>query len=262
MLYQNYETEISQQHLTAVFSEMKEPVCLLGGWAVFLTVNERFNKANGHGYIGSRDIDLGFHVDPNWSGQKLQNSALAQSVKILKDRKFIGLGSRFVKHYDIETKEEITEEQSKNKQSYEVFQLYVDPMADNVHKDAHKVIGFPFLDEPLLSHVFDNNRFTLMEEFGGKFKLPTTEILIATKLKSVTGRRDDKRIKDVSDIYALLWYSKTDFKELKQKVREILGLQEITKAVQALTYSDYESASTANGVSKDDMARVINEITR
>lgn len=262
MLHQNYETEISQEHLAAVFSEMQEPVCLLGGWAVFLTVNERFGKANGQDYLGSRDIDLGFHVDPNWSEQELQNSALAQSAKILRDRQFIGLGSRFVKHYDIETKEELTEEESKKKQSYEMFQLYVDPMADNPHKDAHKVVGFPLLDESLLSHVFDNDKFTLVEEFGGRFKLPAPEILIATKLKSVTDRtKDDKRIKDISDIYALLWYSETGFGELKQKVREILELEKITEAVQTFSDIDYEAASAANGVAKEEISRVINETT-
>lgn len=84
MLYQNYETEISQEHLNAVFSQMKEPVCLLGGWAVYLTVNPQFNQTHGRNYLGSRDIDLGFHVDPTWSTKELESSALAQSVKILK----------------------------------------------------------------------------------------------------------------------------------------------------------------------------------
>ena len=221
MLYQDYETEISQQHLAAGFSEMQEPVCLLGGWAVFLTVNERFNRATGQNYLGSRDIDLGFHVDSNWSEEELRNSALAKSVKILTDRKFIGIGSRFVKHYDINTKEELSEEESKKKQSYDMFQLYVDPMSDNVHEGAQKIVGFPLLDEPLLSYVFEDGKFVLMSEFGGKFKLPNPEILISTKLKSVTDRtKDDKRIKDVSDIYALMWHSKTDFTQLKQEVQK------------------------------------------
>lgn len=76
-MYQDYETQISQDHLTAVFSQMKEPVCLLGGWAVYLTVNKRFNEANGRNYLGSRDIDLGFHINPKWPMEELKKSALA-----------------------------------------------------------------------------------------------------------------------------------------------------------------------------------------
>ena len=261
MIYQDYETEISQQHLAALFSEMQEPVCLLGGWAVFLTVNERFNSATGQDYLGSRDIDLGFHVDSNWSEEELKNSALAKSVKILTDRKFIGLGSRFVKHCDIDTKEELTEEESKKRQSYEMFQLYVDPMSDNVHKDAQKIVGFPFLDEPLLAHVFNDDKFVTMSEFRGKFKIPNPEVLIAAKLKSVTCRtKDDKKIKDVSDIYALLWHSETEFNELKNEVRMMLEKKEIEKAVNSLTDKDFEAAATANGIPKDQISRVINEI--
>lgn len=263
MFYQDYETEISQQHLAAVFSKMQEPVCLLGGWAVFLTVNESFNKATGQGYLGSRDIDLGFHIDSKWSEEELRNSALAKSVKILTDRKFIGMGSRFVKHYDITTKKELSEEESKKKQSYDMFQLYVDPMSDNVHEDAQKIVGFPLLDEPLLAHVFNNDKFVLMEEFGGKFKLPNPEILISTKLKSVTDRtKDDKRIKDVSDIYALLWHSNAEFAYLKQEIQKILGQEKIEVVIHSLTDKDFDAASTANGVPKDEISRVINEIVK
>lgn len=161
---------------------MTEPVCLMGEWAVYLTVNTKFNEINGRDYIGSRDIDLGFHIDPKWSAKDLRGSALTQSANILKDRGFNGISSRFVKYYDINTKEEITEEESKKKQSYEMFQLYVDPMGDNTHTDAHKILGFSLLDEPLLSQVFIDRKFVILKAFGGKFTLPTPETLIAMKI--------------------------------------------------------------------------------
>jgi hypothetical protein len=62
---------------------MTQPVCLMGGWAVYLTMNAKFNEINGRNYIGSRDIDLGFHIDPRWSAEQLQKSALSQSANIL-----------------------------------------------------------------------------------------------------------------------------------------------------------------------------------
>lgn len=262
-MYPKYETGISQGHLTAIFSEMKEPVCLLGGWAVYLTVNARFSQDQGRNYLGSRDIDLGFHIDPAWSKDDLQKSALAQSVKILADRGFVGLGSRFVKHYDINTKEELTEAQARKKPSYDLFQLYIDPMADNPHADAAEIVGFPLLDEPLLSHVFSGEKFVSMGEFGGKFKMPAPEILVSTKLKSAPNRtKDDKRIKDISDLYALLWYSEVEFGELKQRVQGILGDVAIGTATSKFTDSDYTAVAAAIGIDASQISQVIDDLAR
>lgn len=262
-MYPDYETQISQEHLTAVFSQMTQPVCLMGGWAVYLTVNTKFNESNGRNYIGSRDIDLGFHIDPKWSTDELQRSALAQSAKILADRGFFGISSRFVKYYDIHTKKELTEEESKKKPSYDMFQLYVDTMGDNTHADAQKILGFPLLDEPLLSHVFVDGKSVIVTESGGKFTLPTPETLISMKLKSVPDRtKDDKRIKDMADIYALSWYSDVEFQELRRRVQHILGIEYIAKTVSGFTKDDYLAASKAIGIEPDEIFRVINEIAK
>ncbi|MDE1818709.1 MAG: hypothetical protein KGI19_08920 [Thaumarchaeota archaeon] len=240
---------------------MTEPVCLMGGWAVYLTVNTKFNELNGRDYIGSRDIDLGFHIDPKWSAKELQGSALAQSAKILKDRGFNGISSRFVKYYDINTKAEITEEESRKKPSYEMFQLYVDPMGDNTHANAHEILGFSLLDEPLLSHVFIDRKIVTLDAFGGTFTLPTSETLISMKLKSAPNRtKDDKRIKDISDIYALSWYSDVEFQTLKQKVQQILGIKYISEVVSNFTKDEYIAVSTAIGIAPEEISRVTNEL--
>lgn len=262
-MYQDYETQISQEHLTAVFSQMTQPVCLMGGWAVYLMMNTKFNEINGRNYIGSKDIDLGFHIDPRWLTEDLQKSSLAQSAKILKDRGFFGVSSRFVKYYDINIKKEITEEESKGKPSYDMFQLYVDLMGDSTHADAEKILGFPLLDEPLLSHVFVDKRFVTVTEFGGIFTLPTPETLISMKLRSVPGRtKGDKRIKDISDIYALSWYSDVELKTLKPKVQQILGIEYISEVVSNFTREEYIAVETAIGIAPEEISRVINELAR
>lgn len=262
-MYPDNETKMSQEHLTAVFSNMKEPVCLLGGWAVYLTVNEKFNQANGRNYLGSRDIDLGFHVDPKWSTTELQSSALAQSVKIMKDGGFVGVGFRLVKYYDMDTKKEITEAAAKKKRPYEMFQLYVDTVSDNPHTHAQKVLGFPLLDEQLLSYVFKDGRFVSLSDFGGAFKLPAPEILVSTKLKSAPDRtKDDKRIKDICDIYALLWYSSKTLPELKREVTAILGREKIVDTISKFMDEDYSQVSTVTGIDKDEIVRVIEELEK
>jgi len=254
---------MSQEHLTAVFSQMTQPVCLTGGWAVYLAVNPKFHGINGRNYIGSRDIDLGFHIDPSWSSEELQKSSLSQSASILTDRGFIGTGFRFVKYYDMETKNEITEEKSKKRRPYEMFQLFIDMMGDSTHADAEKILGFPLLDEPLLAHVFVDGRSVTVYEFGGQFMIPTPETLLSMKLKSAPCRtKDDKRIKDISDIYALFWYSDVEFQELRRRVQQILGIEYISKTVSNFAKDDYLAVSRAIGMEPDEISRVVNELTK
>lgn len=262
-MFQNHELDISQSNLTTVFSQMREPVCLLGGWAVHLTVNQNFKDVSGRDYIGSRDIDLGFHIDPDWSIKELENSAFAQSVKILADNKFVGRGSRFVKHYDIATLKELTEDQTRKKPMYEMFQLFVDPMVDNIHRDSQKTLGFTPLDEPLLSEVFNGKKFTTLSGFGGKFMLPRPEVLLATKISSVT-KRDmvHKRIKDIADIYALSWHSGLKFEDLKQKLEQIVDNGVVSGVVSTFTKSDYDAVFNAIGVTQEQVSRVIGELAK
>lgn len=63
-LYQNYEVAVSRSQLSRIFPTLDGPVCLLGGRAVYITVNDNFTASQGMNFVGSRDIDLGFHVDP------------------------------------------------------------------------------------------------------------------------------------------------------------------------------------------------------
>jgi hypothetical protein len=58
---------------------------LLGGWAVYYIVNENFQKATGRTYIGSRDIDLGFHLNKVWSKAQLAKSDFINSITTLEN---------------------------------------------------------------------------------------------------------------------------------------------------------------------------------
>jgi hypothetical protein len=57
-LYAKYETDTSFDYLEKIIDILDEPICILGGWAVYLTVNKKFKEDLGPDYLGSRDIDL------------------------------------------------------------------------------------------------------------------------------------------------------------------------------------------------------------
>ncbi|MCY4490938.1 MAG: hypothetical protein OXC46_05665 [Thaumarchaeota archaeon] len=125
MLYENYETDIPKNNLVKVFSKVTKPLCLLGGWAVYLTVNEAFKKDKGRSYHGSKDIDLGFHFSKNESQESLINSAFNQSIKALEKIGFYSIDFRLVQQYHRETQCVLTEKQARKFPStiYLIFML-------------------------------------------------------------------------------------------------------------------------------------------
>lgn len=74
-------TSISAQELRPLCQTVEPPACLLGEWAVHMHVNDRFREASGREYIGSRDVDLGFHVNPDWGRDELRAAPVGQSVE-------------------------------------------------------------------------------------------------------------------------------------------------------------------------------------
>ena len=255
--------EISKSNLSTVVSSVKGPVCLLGGWAVYATVNQNFSAEQGRNYIGSRDIDLGFHVDETWPGEQLQGSAFPKSIEILKDMGYYGVGSRFVQHHDLESTKPLAEDESKKRPKYGMFDLFVDLIVDKIHPRTKELFGLDPIDEPLLTNVFSGNRFVMSGYFGKETMMPHPDVLVSMKMNSVLNRsKEDKRIKDIADIYSLMWYSDTEFSDLKQCIHMITDPEKVSSTVSRFTDHDYGLVSQAIGIGKDEISRVIAEMAK
>lgn len=260
MSYPDYEVEISQSQLGQVFSGLRG-MCLLGGWAVYITVNESFSHSQGRNYVGSRDIDLGFHVDSKWSESQLKSSLFAKTVGHLEKMGFRPLNFRLVKYFHTETRKELTAQEARATPQHLMFDHYIDPIVDTIHPKTKEVLGFVPIDEPLLSHVFSGKKYTTMQAFGGTFMLPKPEVLLATKINSVMNRdKEHKRVKDVADIYALLWHSGLKIPALKVRLLQLVGADRLSSVVSDLNEQDFAAASTSVGVDKDEISRVISEL--
>jgi len=154
-MYLEFETKTSYKYLQEVIKALQEPICILGGWAVFFHVNKNFQKAQGRPYLGSRDIDLGFHLDKNSTIEEMKKSALAKSLEILQNKlKFKSISFRLLKEIHTETQEEISENQIIP--SHFIFPMYIDPLVDNIPKNFKEVFKYQPADEPLLNHAFNN----------------------------------------------------------------------------------------------------------
>lgn len=234
-MYEEFETRVSVRYLEIVISSLEEPAVLLGGWAVHHLVNKNFRREQGREYIGSRDIDLGFYVDKNWGREELENSNFARSYSRIQDLKFEIQGFRLLKQIHTETGEVLSDRNAKRTPLYFIFPLYVDLIVNEIHPRFKDVFGFVPVDEPLLNFVFNRKKYVEVEKFGRRLWIPTIDVLLATKFNSVLNRdKEEKRVKDICDIFALLWFSGRDMGELKEMLFEIEEkpkIAEITKEI-------------------------------
>jgi len=263
MLYEPNETRISEKQLEKIFKQLKEPICLLGGWATYHIVNKNFEKANGRRYIGSRDIDIGFHIDKHWDEEYVKKSQFITAMKTIENMGFKSISFRLVKDFDLDTGKELTPEGSAKLPLYQIFQLYIDPVVDYIHPKIKNLIGFVPIDEPLLSLVFQDKMYTVTTLFEKTVLLPQPHVLLAMKLNSALNRdKENKRIKDIADIYALLWYSDIALPQLKNQLLSVYPKEKARKTIQGFTEEDVNKVSTAIGISTQEIARVLTELTR
>lgn len=176
---------------------------------------------------------------------------------------YYGVGSRFVQHRDIGTGRPLTEDESRTRPKYEMFDLFVDLIVDKIHPEAKALFGLDPIDEPLLAHVFSGNRFTMSGYFGQEIMMPDPDVLASMKINSVLSRsKEDKRIKDIADIYSLVWYSDMEFSDIKRSVHVMAGSAKISLTVSRFTDHDYGLASQMLGIDEDEISRIIAEMAR
>ena len=257
-MYLEFETRTSYNYLQKVISVLQEPICILGGWAVFLHVNKNFQKAQGRPYLGSRDIDLGFHFDKNSTIEQMKNSSLEKSMKLLQNKlNFKPLSFRLLKELHTETEEEIQEGQKAP--AHFTFPLYIDLLVDFIPDKFKEVFHFQPADEPLLRFVFENKEYREeLSQFNKKLWLPKPELLLATKINALKFRdMEHKKLKDICDIFALLWYSKENPEKLKEKLNYFIPSNNVKKIISTITKNNYQKASQQLNHSLEEIKRVI-----
>ena len=263
-LYEKTETDSALDALAHITTRLPEPFLLLGGWGVFVTVNDSFNEEHGSDYLGSRDIDVCFHIDPTVSEAELRSCTFSRALSIVQEIGYFPHGfCRFCRIIKKDTGETITETAAKTMQYHELFNLYVDMMVDNLHPLQREVFGFVALDEPILGRVFNERTGVKVNYRGVKLMIPPPVMLLATKLKSIPNReKGDKMIKDACDIYALLWHSPENYRNLLKEIHTQYPVDCIT-GFNAITAEISRKAAYHLGVDAEryrDVIKQLNEI--
>ena len=170
---------------------------------------------------------------------------------------FKPLSFRLLKEIHTETEEEIGEGQMIP--AHFVFPMYIDLMVDTIPQKFKEAFHFQPADEPLLRFVFEHAEYRdELKQFKKKLWLPKPEVLLATKLNALEQRdKEHKKIKDICDMFALLWYSREKPQQLKEKVIPLVPSEKIQKVLSIITQSDYQKASQQLNHSADEIRRVI-----
>jgi hypothetical protein len=264
-LYREKEVELSETWLNKIFKQQFE-TCLIGGWAVYESINKQYEEDKGRLYIGSKDIDLGFHIDPNWSLDQIKNSHYLKLFNYLEKNNFNWVGYRFMKGYDYETLRELSKDEIKKKPMYEVVEFFIDPIVDYVNPLLTEKLLINPIDEPLLAHTFKEKlvkEITINPQQKIKATIPLPEILLAMKLNSVGSRtKDHKRIKDITDIYALIWYSEYDIKEIREKTSQIKELDQTKLTISKFKEEEINQAAKSIDVNPSEMSTAFDLFTR
>lgn len=262
-LYDSRETDAALSALGDLSGSLPEPFLLMGGWAVYLTVNESFSKMHGSSYLGSRDIDVCFHVDPGQSVEALRTSTFAKALGIVKQAGYAPHGSyRFCKMIRRVDGTVLTEDASKGYPLHEIAYLYVDMMVDNVHPQHKQVFRCDPLDEPLAVRIFEDGDMVRQSLEDSEVCIPTPASLLATKLRSIPKRqRGDKLWKDACDIYSIIWHSSEDYSSIIARVRSEYP-DDCAKARRAMTDDVVVHAAHHVGIGNDEFASVVDLLDR
>lgn len=248
--YAEAVTSLSEGELQDVTSVAVPPVCLLGGWAVHLHVSDGFQRAHDRDYIGSRDIDVGVHVDESWTARDVSDSPVAETLGRIETELGYSRGRfGFYQEFHRDTAERLDAERVRNLASHEVFRVDVDVVPDTTELGAfEEALGFRPPAEPLLGPVFtDGSGEPLGEHVDwevprGVYVAPPTA-LAAMKVRAFPDRdKSHKRLKDLTDLHSLLWYV-TDYDTLKTDVQRTVTDDDAATFESAVDGSFYDRAA-------------------
>ncbi len=231
---------------------------MIGGWAVRHTLNKKFKAVTGSEYPGSRDIDLGFHLDIKWNPSQFKVSALGKAIKQMESMGFESESFRFVKRYHLWEERELTAEEERSLPQYDTFNLYIDVLVDTNDLGRFKVAGFNVLEEPLLARVFAGTDYVKTRLAGVEVMMPTPSLLIEMKVKSFPDRtQDDKKTKDLMDLCGLIQYSGTKLPVLSKNASK-----RFEQAVKKIKEEEWKSIAGSLGVSTSSAKRIARSISQ
>jgi hypothetical protein len=265
--YADEVTAFSESELQHLLEVAAPPVCLLGGWAVHIHVTDAFREEHGRSYIGSRDIDLGVHVDPEWDTTTLRSKPVSTTLANIESELAYNRGRfGFYQYFHRTTTDALSDEDAANYPQHDIFRVDIDVLPSTRELDAFtEAFGFRPPADPLLSPVFTDDQSEVLDDFVAwdaptDIRLVPRPILAAMKVRAFPERdKSHKRLKDLADLHALVWYG-GNFNQLRQDIQDYLTQEDITQFTNETTNEVLASAATLIGVDTDVFRNSIQQL--
>lgn len=260
-------THLSEQELQEILTVAAPPVCLLGGWAVHLYVTDGFRTAHDRPYIGSRDIDLGVHIETDWTTGEITTTPVATTLEHIERELGYNRGRfGFYRQFHRETGTRLSDDAAKDYPPHDIFRVDIDVLPDTTALDAFsEAFGFRPPAEPLLEPAFTAGRAESLDDYvswdaSDGTLIAAPELLAAMKIRAMPRRdKSHKRLKDLADLHALLWYV-TDYDEMKTAALTYLTDDDITAFRSAATNDLYDRAAHLIDVDPNLLTRSIEQL--
>jgi hypothetical protein len=257
-LYSKKITDISLDSLKNLAGLTSFPICVCGGWAVYFTINDLFKEQKNRDYIGSQDIDIGFYLAPMMTKTELENTDLFKTLDILESNGFKPEGFRYKKEIEY-TQQVIKDEKLKNKE----FVLYIDILVNSYPPSLYDIYPNCFFEVPLIEQVYSSIKYQVkISSVSDNLFIPTREIIAAMKVQSLPSRGDafHKKVKDLCDLYSLLWFSKKTVKENIEDMLNFIDVNSIKRLKNSINKNIVSECEGYLGEPKGSLNTVLNDL--
>lgn len=140
--------------------------------------------------------------------------------------------------------------------------------SDTTELDAFRdVFGFNPPAEPLLAPVFEEGESEPLEEYvswspDADKRIVSPELLAAMKIRSFPDRdTGHKRVKDVADLHALLWYV-TDYADMKEGALTYVSDADLEAFSTAVDEPVLDEAANLLRIEREIISNSINRLLR
>jgi len=189
---------------------------------------------------------------------ELESTNLFKTLKILESDGYRPEGFRYRK--DVAYAElGIKDDMEKN----ETFALYVDILVNSYPPSLNDLYPNCFFEVPLIEQVYNNTKYQVkMSSISDNLFIPTREIIIAMKIHSLSTRGNirHKMVKDLCDLYGLLWYSPKSLKEITKELPKFLEGNSLEKLKNKIDSALMKECEVILGEPKGSMNTVLNDL--
>ncbi len=175
---------------------------------------------------------------------QLASSNLFKIIKILESENFQIDGIRYKKNITY-----VKNKYKTKKPKKESFPLYVDLIVNSYPSSYTDIVPQYFFEEPLIELIYDTSKYQVnIPSISKNIFMPTPEILSAIKIRCILSRKiHHKRVKDLCDLYSLLFYTKNTFEKNVNELKKFITSEKVLKLKTVLDKKAIKESETILG---------------